>query len=109
MKPKSLSEMALADATVVDVLFHNGDLDILIRDWREHEIRLRFRGVLAFESFSIEGAEISHGTESTDDAFIARGCELAGDDPTGYRCFALFGARDDEARMRIVARELQSD
>lgn len=100
------SELNLADSTVLGYSVDNGVVLVVVRDWQEQVLRLRFEETIALESFSIEGEDLSHGSEDTSDPLIAKAVELVGESADEYCCFSFHAAWHSAVRMRVVAKKV---
>ena len=99
---QEFSRLHLADAEVVSLFAKAGDLEVVYRDWREQTFVLTFRDVVGFEAFGVEGEDLSHGTESAEDPFIAKAVEYARDSIEGLTSYVLWSA-SDQPILRVAA------
>jgi hypothetical protein len=101
---RTFEHVDFADAEVIRLSTDSDTLQVHGKDWQERPFRLIFTDVVGYEVFSIVGEDLSHGSVSYDDPFIARACRIAAETPQGFCCFALWSAWADDAVLRVVAR-----
>ena len=104
---KSFALLHLADAQVLRLLAVTSDLKVVYRDWQEKLFLLTFNDLVGFEAFGVEGEDISHGTESTDDPFIEKAVEYARDSAEGVNSYVIWSASSDHPILRVAARNFE--
>lgn len=102
----ALSELKLSDAVLQGFRTDGGDLLVEMIDWQEKPLRIRFEDVLAVEACAALGAELSHGSESSNDPWIADVAHRIGEDLRDSQCFAIHGAWDENPVLRVIARSV---
>jgi hypothetical protein len=80
-----------------------GTVEVTIRDATGRRHVLAFVEPLAFEVLSLLDVPLSGASVAADDPWIVAVCTALGENPAGYRCFALLDGAG-LTRFRMVAR-----
>jgi hypothetical protein len=80
-----------------------GTVEVTVRDAAGLRHVLTFVEPLAFEVLSLLDVPLSGASVAEDDPWIGAVCAALGEDPAGYRCFALLDGAG-LTRFRMVAR-----
>ena len=101
-----LNELQISDGKILRFTSDLQGLNVIFQDWKEQKWSLLFYEVLAIQSFSVEGEELSHLTISKDDAFKTMTLDYYSDeDPKNFNCYSFSGVWNNNVIFKIVAKD----
>jgi phosphoserine phosphatase len=99
----------LSDAVISKIVIEAGQVRLHLKDWQEVGHSMVFANVLMIEDYGIVGEDVSHMSCSSSEGVVLEACRRAGEDPSAYQCFSLFGAWSDDPMLRLVALSVVSE
>lgn len=100
-----LDEIQISDGRILSISSDVKEVVITFQDWKEQVWKFYFYDVLAIQSFSVEGEELSHLTVIDRDDFKDIALEHFSDEnPEDFHCYSFFGVWSDKILLRIIAR-----
>lgn len=104
----AFGEQRFADATIEKVCVFDGCVRVSVRNWRGEEETIIFKDAIGLAGHGIANAELSHGTETTNDPLMVQCCVACEEDLENFRCFSFFSAWTDAPILKIIARSFES-
>lgn len=102
--PTNFTEYRANDGSITKLSVVDGDVQVLVRNWREEMEIINFRDVIGLEAYSFSNTALSHATETASDPLLERSCSVGGEQAVEFRCYAFFSAWADLPVLKIVAR-----
>lgn len=101
-----MNELQISDGKILSFTSDLQGLKLVFQDWKEKKWALFFHEVLAVQSISIEGEELSHLAISKDDEFKRITLEYFLDEEANdFNCYNFFGVWRDSVLLKIVAKD----
>jgi hypothetical protein len=104
MADSDFNKFRVDDARITKLVLDATTLFVSIRDWQEKTIVLVFAEVIGIEGFGIVNVDLGGASESSSDPLIEKSCSAVDEPVSGFQCYSLFSAWNDQPLIRIVAR-----
>jgi hypothetical protein len=100
----SFDSIDFSDAQVFKIEIKGNKLLIKFNDWQQTIREIEFNDVIAYEAFSIEGEELSHGVcEKTDD-FLTKAINILEEDSGEFLSYSLVSAWSNKKVLTVIAK-----
>ena len=102
------TKIRLNDAEIFQVLVDDDKVLVNYRNWQGKANQIVFEEVAGYQSFSVEGKALSHGTVENEDPFLSLACEMAEEDSaSGFKVYSFVSAWNDAKILRVVAKRVK--
>lgn len=96
--------LIMSDAQIIEMRLDLFNLKFILKTWDEKEWLINFEEVLAIQSFSVEGVDLSHLVICKNDPFKISAMEYFHDeDFERFFCFNFYGVWGEKPLLKIIA------
>ncbi|MEG0292626.1 MAG: hypothetical protein RR617_07830 [Anaerovoracaceae bacterium] len=96
--------LIMSDAQIIEMNLDLSSSKFILRTWDDKEWLIIFEEVLAIQSFSVEGVDLSHLVIGNDDPFKTSTMEYFHDENfERFLCFNFYGVWVEKPLLKIIA------